>query len=65
MDTLPSESAPPQGAASGRDKERQIPERAIADHAVKGQPTSGVDTTRDTPASDEVVPPDGATNQTR
>jgi len=65
MDTLPSESPSPQGAASDRDKKRQVLERAKADHAVNGQPTTGVDTTRDTPASDEVAPPQGATNQTR
>jgi hypothetical protein len=65
MDTHHGESAAPQGAKSDLDKKREVLERARADHAIKGQPTGGVDTTRDTPAGDEVARPQGATNETR
>lgn len=53
------------GTAATPSKKEATLRRAQADQAVKGQPTSGVDDSRDEPAADADPKPQGQTNQTR
>lgn len=53
------------GTDAALSKKEATLRRAQADQAVKGQPTSGVDDSRDEPAADAVPKPQGQTNQTR
>lgn len=53
---------PPPAALAGK---RAVLQRARADHAVKGAPTSGLPENAERSRAEDVPPPQGQTDQTR